>query len=61
MYVETACFEPNNSMVEDVTDDGFCQAIPLMAGNSTTNSFEEHLKLSMEEFSSHYPQEERKK
>ncbi|KAG5252995.1 transcription factor bHLH [Salix suchowensis] len=60
MYVETACFEPNNSMAEGVaTDDGFCHALPLMAGNSTTNSFEEHLKLSMEEFSmNHYPQEE---
>ncbi|KAJ6914531.1 hypothetical protein NC651_016720 [Populus alba x Populus x berolinensis] len=58
MYEETACFETNNSIVEGGNDDGFCQVSPFMTGSSTTSSFEESLKLSMEELSNHYHQEE---
>ncbi|XP_040991134.1 transcription factor bHLH91-like [Juglans microcarpa x Juglans regia] len=53
MYEETGCFDPN-PMSEDavavavaVAEDGFSQTVP----NCTHNSFEDNLRLSMEELS----------
>ncbi|GLT62197.1 hypothetical protein SLA2020_348520 [Shorea laevis] len=57
MY-ETGCFD-SSPMTEGtvaaaeaaIPEDGFSQTLPICSHNTTHNSFEENLRLSMEEFS----------